>query len=49
MNRRCSDITNPLNNDVCTNYLSTCRFNGIVCIDAELNCSSYVNLNYTIC
>lgn len=49
MNRRCSDVTNPANNIACTNYLSTCRFNGTICIDAEASCTSYSNLNYTIC
>ncbi|CAD8160881.1 unnamed protein product [Paramecium octaurelia] len=49
MNRRCSDVINPINNDICINYLSTCRFNGNACIDAELQCQSYSNLNYARC
>ncbi|CAD8176717.1 unnamed protein product [Paramecium octaurelia] len=47
-NRKCIDVSQPANNSACTNYLSTCRFNGTLCIDAETSCSSY-NLNYTIC
>ncbi|CAD8087924.1 unnamed protein product [Paramecium sonneborni] len=49
MNRRCSDVISPTSQDQCINYLSTCRFNGSICIDAEISCTSYINLSYTIC
>ncbi|CAD8149529.1 unnamed protein product [Paramecium octaurelia] len=49
MNRSCSDVINPANNDQCTQYLSTCRFNGFICIDAQISCTSYTGLNYQIC
>ncbi|CAD8072604.1 unnamed protein product [Paramecium sonneborni] len=49
INRSCSDVINPSNNDQCTAYMPTCRFNGFLCIDAQVSCLSYIGLNYQIC